>query len=122
MRTTIAWGDFEYQKRYPLINFGKNMLWGGAYLAAYLANDKVKLGSIVLLCDPENWSNSAVTSEEWRWLTLRTTKVKGLEYFWSACCESDVEDIQAAQRLRKKQERIISLKDLFEQHSNSRPF
>lgn len=49
MRSTIARGRFQYEQRINLQNLNKGMMYGDAYLAAYLANDKEQVGSIIVL-------------------------------------------------------------------------
>jgi hypothetical protein len=42
LTTSIAYGSFRYQSRIELIGIDKNLLYGNAYLDAYLDNDREK--------------------------------------------------------------------------------
>jgi hypothetical protein len=112
MRTTIAYGQFEFQERIQLKNLSKRMIWGGAYLDAYLGNQKVKVGGIGLL-DGENIPNTEASLHAWRW-KKRSGKNETLhEYYWAANNPNEIPRIIETKRIRKKQERYEALKELY---------
>lgn len=118
IQTTIAYGKFEFQQRIQLMNLGKQMIWGGAYLAAYLGNEKVKPGSIGLL-DEHNIPNIEASLCNWRW-KRRSNKNRTLhEYYWAANSHDDINLIRETQRLRKKHERYEELKELYNSLTSS---
>ncbi len=53
LRTTIAYDAFRYQNRLQLSNLQKTYIVGGAYISAYMANDKAEPGMIILLILPD---------------------------------------------------------------------
>ncbi len=112
MRTTIAYGQFEFQERIQLKNLSKQMIWGGAYLAAYLGNEKVEVGGIGLL-DGEHVPNTEASLRDWRW-KKRSRKNETLhEYYWAANSRDDIRQIDEAKRLRREHEQYEGLKDLY---------
>ncbi len=120
MRTTIAYGQFEFQQRIQLINLGKQMIWGGAYLAAYLGNERVKPGSIGFLVE-HNIPNTEASLCNWRWKRQSYKNGTLHEYYWAANKREDIHLIRETKRLRKKQERYEALKDLYNSLVLSRP-
>lgn len=88
MRTTIAWGDFEYEDRLQLHNLQKSMIWGGAYLNAYVNNKKARVGSILLLNNQELGRPSTISHvcEDWKWRKSN----KGWNYIWAANSPEDI--------------------------------
>lgn len=113
MRTTIAYGQFEFQDRIKLANLDKQMIWGGAYLAAYLGNGKAKPGSIALL-DEQNMPDTATLSSDWRWEKRRAGKKGRLqEYYWAANSPGNIHEIKEVQRFQKKHEQCEKLKELY---------
>lgn len=99
MTTTIAWGDFHYdENRLQLSNLSKTMLIGGAYLTAFLANNKAPEGSIVLLDKGRgNVEHPTYWSDRW----LKSKSPAGWEYFWSS---SNPEQSKRIIKERKKAE------------------
>ncbi len=85
LRTTIAYDAFRYQQRLQLYNLQKAYIEGGAYISAYMANDTVDPGMIVLL-NPVNKPNL------WKWKRFNNTK--NWEYFWSAHHSGDIPKIK----------------------------
>lgn len=109
MRTTIAFGEFRYEDRIELSNLSKEMIWGGAYLTAYLANEKAEIGSIVLVDDGLAETVQRPNEGMWR----KTKKPRGWEYFWS------VDNPEQIERLIKKRKeshrgRYEWLKDIYQ--------
>ena len=120
MRTSIACGQFEFQDRIQLTNLSKQMIWGGAYLAAYLGNESVKPGSIGLLGQRDT-PNIEESLYHWRW--KRRSSKNGIlhEYYWAASKQEDINRIKEVQRLRKKQEQYEGLKELYNSLVSSGP-
>ncbi|GAI41032.1 unnamed protein product [marine sediment metagenome] len=77
LRTTIAYDAFCYQRRLQLRNLQKAYIEGGAYISAYLGNDKAEPGMIILL-DPDSNNKSDVPcipkSNVWKWQLCKKTK------------------------------------------------
>lgn len=112
MTTTIAWGDFSYSDRLQLPNLSKAMFMGGAYLTAFLANDKASEGSIVLLNKGrENSENPSFWADRWR----KCKSPAGWEYFWSAF---NPEQIRQIIKERKKAEglKYEKLKEIYSEN------
>jgi len=120
MRTTIAYGQFEFQDRIQLANLSKQMIWGGAYLAAYLVNDKVSPGSIVFL-NEQNASDTETSCCDWRWKRRSSKNGTLHEYYWAVNSCEDIHRIKEARKLRKKQERYERLKELYSSLISSGP-
>jgi hypothetical protein len=118
MRTTIAYGQFEFQQRIQLMNLGKQMIWGGAYLVAYLGNEKVKPGSIGFL-DRQNIPNTEASLCDWRWKRRSSKNGTLHEYYWAANSRDDIHLIRETKRLRKKHERYEALKELYNSLASS---
>ncbi|MCK5610435.1 hypothetical protein KAR91_51660 [Candidatus Pacearchaeota archaeon] len=96
IKTTIAWGKFEYRNRLQLSNMQKGMILGGAYLTAYLNNRYIPEGSIVLLQEGRRENRKpAYRHTFWR----RNQTPKGWEYFWSV---SNQKQIPIITKERKK--------------------
>ena len=90
LRTTIAYDAFCYQNRLQLSNLQKTYIEGGAYISAYMANDRTEPGMIMLL-------NHVPAPNCWRW--KRFNRTKNWEYFWST---HHFEDIPKIKRERRK--------------------
>lgn len=88
MRTTIAWGDFEYEERIQLHNLQKSMIRGGAYLSAYVNNNKAGVGKILLLNNQaeERLLEIPHVCEDWKWGKSN----KGCDYIWAANRPEDI--------------------------------
>jgi hypothetical protein len=91
MKTTIAYGDFEYQDRIKLPNLGKEMIRGGAYLTAFIRNEKLEAGRIVLV---ENDPQPDILQNEPLWEKTGNR----WEYFWSANSAADIQRIKSARK------------------------
>ena len=120
MRTTIAYGQFEFQDRIKLANLDKQMIWGGAYLAAYLGNDKVSPGSIVFL-NEQNGPDTETSCCDWRWKRRSSKNGTLHEYYWAANSREDIPRIKETKGLRKKHERYEALKELYNSLVSSGP-
>ena len=120
MRTTIAYGQFEFQDRIKLANLDKQMIWGGAYLAAYLGNGNAKPGSIALL-DEQNVPDAATLPRDWRWERRTGKKGRLQEYYWAANNPGNIREIKEVQRLQKKHEQCEKLKELYSLLVSSSP-
>ena len=82
--TTIAYGQFSYQQRIEITGLGKDMLYGDAYLKAYLNNNKAPEGSIVIVCE-QNGKNAALHSSQHYRLLIKdiNKRISGLRFYWS---------------------------------------
>lgn len=89
LRTSLAFGRFEYQQRIQLHNLTKGMVFGGAYVAAYIANHSVKPGAIVIAQD-ENQELPADAGDLAPYLKP-TRKPRGWEFFWWIDSPDDIE-------------------------------
>ncbi|MHC4888707.1 MAG: hypothetical protein ACYTEO_04490 [Planctomycetota bacterium] len=99
MRTTIAWGDFEYEDRIQLRNLQKSMIWGGAYLDAYMNNKKAQVGKILLLNNQTEGqlSTERHVCERWKW----KKRSKGWEYIWAASSRQDIARLKSIRANRE---------------------
>ena len=106
MKTTIAYGEFQYQDRIELSNLSKEMIWGGAYVDAFIANEKVDAGRIILIENSQQ-QNLLPNPDMWKKIGKRW------EYFWSA---QNTNDIQKIIEGRKKANKIKyeRLKDIYQ--------
>jgi hypothetical protein len=53
LQTSLAWGQFQYERRTERIGMRKDFTLGEAYMKAYLKNDKVPKGGICI-CDSQS--------------------------------------------------------------------
>jgi len=104
LRTTIAYDAFCYQNRLQLSNLQKTYIVGGAYISAYMANDKAEPGMIMLL-------NPVRTPNCWKW--KRFNKTKKWEYFWSAHHSADIPKIKK-QRSKAKNLEFDRLTEIYQ--------
>lgn len=115
--STVAWGQYRYQRRIELPRFRKGMLYGSAYINAYLANDQAEVGAIVLLrqsCEI-NPANDLENCHFWE----DTVKPEGWEYFWSVSEPGDIERIKE-ERLKAKNLRFERLKNIYRRRPHRR--
>ena len=81
--SSVAYGQFSYQERIEIRGLEKNMLYGNAYLNAYLNNEKSPEGSIVIICEEGEKSNMRQESGQYsEFLKNIRRGVKGLQFFW----------------------------------------
>jgi len=117
IRTTIAYGHFKYQGRLEMPRIRKNMIVGGAYLDAYANNDKIELGSIVIVKLPEstNFQNLSLR-RECKVMIKTNCPAKGFyEYFWSLGNKSQMSGF--LDRRKEIQNAIFQkLKDLYSEY------
>lgn len=81
--TTIAYGQFSYQQRIEITGLGKDMLYGDAYLKAYLNNNKAPEGSIVIVCEQAEKDDILQASQRYKHLIKDIQKrISGLRFYW----------------------------------------
>ncbi len=114
LRTTIAYDAFCYQRRLQLRNLQKAYIEGGAYISAYLGNDKAEPGMIILL-DPDSNHNSNVPCipkpNGFKWKLCK--KTKNWEYFWSAHHKVDISKIKK-ERTKAKELEFDRLTEIYQ--------
>lgn len=101
MQTTVSRGPFRYQNRIELGNLQKGMMYGDAYLDAYLHNHEVEVGSITLVLQepapdfdrwaPENYPRIKPAVRGGR------NRRGNWEFFW-ATDEQGIEELKRARR------------------------
>lgn len=97
IRSTVAYGHFKYQQRLEMPRIRKNMVIGGGYLEAYVANEKQRLGSIVIVKKPDDWNISSCRNYE---SYISPSSENGAwEYIWWS---KEGEDINGALQRRDK--------------------
>ena len=95
--SSVAHGQFSYQERIELIGLEKNMLYGNAYLNAYLNNEKSPEGSIVIICEEGKKINVRQESGEYsEFLKDIRIGVKGLQFFWAVPSADDINKFENA--------------------------
>src|SRR3972149_4550434 len=88
--SSVAYGQFSYQERIEIRGLEKNMLYGNAYLNAYLNNEKSPEGSIVIICEEGEKSNMRQESGQYsEFLKNIRRGVKGLQFFWAVSSASE---------------------------------
>lgn len=78
--SSVTYGRFSYHEKIELTGLDKNMLYGDAYLRAYLNNGKCPEGSIMILCD-ENEKGDILQYSGAHEEFLREIIEEGLEAF-----------------------------------------
>lgn len=95
--SSVAHGQFSYHERIELSGLGKNMLYGDAYLQAYLNNNKCPEGSIVIICREEDKSSVARSAAAYSpFLRDARRGLKGLQFIWAVSSAADIENFEAA--------------------------
>jgi hypothetical protein len=104
LRTTVAYGHFCYQQRLESHGLGKGFIVGRAYIDAYLANDSVRKGAIILLGPPESkdWHACAGTNERF---LCRSQGAKMREFVWWVDAASQV--TQARRQIKEAEKAEI---------------
>jgi hypothetical protein len=93
--SSVAYGQFYYNERVELTGLEKNMLFGGAYLKAYINNGKCPEGSIVIICDETDKDLILQASGEYRELFRDYRRgVKGLQFFWAVSSADGIADFE----------------------------
>jgi hypothetical protein len=110
--TSVAYGSFSYHERIEIKGLEKNMLYGDAYLKAYLNNGKCPEGSIVIICEgneKDNILQSAGTNREF--LKDIRRRLKGLQYFWAVSSSNEIDKFEEAYQdtYSLKYKRMISV-------------
>ena len=91
--SSVAYGPFSYQERIVLTGLDKNMLYGDAYLKAYLNNAKCPEGSVVIICDENDKELILRASGEYRELFRDYRRgVRGLQFFWAVSSADGIDD------------------------------
>ena len=109
LRTTIAYGHFKYQQRIEMPTIRKNMIIGGAYLDAFMKNDKIEHGAIVIVELPSKMEMKDIINDDYV-----TKKIQGkfYEYFWMLNNKSEIKEF--VKRRKEIQENIFeNLKKLY---------
>lgn len=83
LRTTIAYGHFKYQQRLEMPRIRKNMIIGGAYLDAYVNNERIDHGAIVIVKLPEGTSYRDLHFVNKPMIKANCPKKGFYEYFWA---------------------------------------
>jgi hypothetical protein len=95
--SSVAYGQFYYQERVELTGLDKNMLYGGAYLKAYINNGKCHEGSIVIVCDENDKSDILQSAGTYReFLKDYRRGIKGLNFYWAVSSAADIDNFEAA--------------------------
>lgn len=95
--SSVAFGQFDYNERIELTGLDKNMLYGEAYLKAYLNNNKCPEGSIVLICEEKDKVGILKSSGKYKeFLKDNRRSVGGLQFYWSVSSHSEIADFEAA--------------------------
>lgn len=95
--SSIAYGKFSYKERIELQGLEKNMLYGNAYLVAYLNNGKSPKGSIVIICEENEKSNVLHTSGQYReFLKDIRRGIKGLLFYWAVPAGDNIDNFEKA--------------------------
>jgi hypothetical protein len=95
--SSVAYGPFSYQERIVLTGLDKNMLYGDAYLKAYLNNAKCPEGSIVIICEGNEKDNILQSSGTYReFLKDNRRGVRGLQFFWALSSTADINKFEEA--------------------------
>lgn len=110
--SSVAYGQFSYHERIELAGLGKNMLYGGAYLKAYLNNGKCPEGSIVIIYEGTEKDNILQSSGVYE-VFLRDNRrgVRGLQFFWALSSATDIDNFEEAYQdtYRLKYQGMISV-------------
>lgn len=110
--SSVAFGTFSYQERIELTGLDKNMLYGDAYLKAYLNNAKCPEGSIVIICEGNEKDNILQSSGTYReFLKDNRRGVRGLQFFWALSSVTDIDNFEEAYQdtYRLKYQGMISV-------------
>lgn len=98
LTTNIAYGSFRYENRIEFIGIEKNMIYGNAYLSAYLdslANPKMEAGQCRILIN--NISREILDSNEF----LKTQGRKHYYYYWNIDDSEKIESFKKAYKNSK---------------------
>lgn len=97
--SSVAYGSFSYHERIELTGLGKNMLYGDAYLKAYLNNGKSPEGSIVIICEESDKSDILQSSGKYKeFLRDNRRGVGGLQFYWAVSSPDKIVMFEAAYR------------------------
>ncbi|HHT9126866.1 MAG TPA: hypothetical protein ACFYD6_13780 [Candidatus Brocadiia bacterium] len=95
--SSIACGQFDYHERIELPGLEKNMLYGNAYLNAYLNNEKCPAGSIAIICEGSEKDNILQSSGEHKeFLRDIRRNVKGLQFYWAVPSGDSIDKFKTA--------------------------
>lgn len=95
--SSVAHGRFSYQERIEITGLDKNMLYGDAYLKAYLNNEKCPTGSIVIICEEADKSRiTHSTGIHTAFLRDLRRGAKGLQFAWAVSSASEIDNFEAA--------------------------
>jgi hypothetical protein len=112
VQTTIAYGDFTYENRLKLPNMQKTLIFGNAYLKAYIDNEKAEPGMILLL-DEDGSQNAIIQQLDSSLSHLLIPQKRGkIEYFWSVENSEAIGDFERA-RAEAKDERFLALANVY---------
>lgn len=93
--SSLAYGKFSFQERIELTGLDKNMLYGDAYLKAYLNNAKCPEGSIVIICEGNEKDNIVQSSEAYReFLKDNRRGMKGLQFYWAVSSPGNIANFE----------------------------
>lgn len=95
--SSVAYGRFSYQERIELMGLDKNMIYGDAYLKAYLNNERCPTGSIVIICEEtEKDSLARSAGEHAAFLRDIRRRARGLQFAWAVSSASEIDDFEGA--------------------------
>jgi hypothetical protein len=89
LKTSIAFGEFSYNNRIEFNGLSKNMLYGNAYLTAYLNNDKVETSLCKIIVDDSFPIN--ISHENF---PLIKRKRNNYYYYWNLENENNIDDFE----------------------------
>jgi hypothetical protein len=90
LKTSIAFGQFDYEERLQLENISKDKICGRAYFDAYAINDKVDTGKCLILS--EGLEESTITDFKMTFPLLKG-KENGYLYYWNLQIKEKIEDM-----------------------------
>lgn len=122
--SSVASGQFSYHERIELSGLEKNMLYGDAYLKAYLNNRKCPEGSIVIICEGHERDDMLQSTKPHRaFLKDCRRDIRGLQYYWAVSSPAEIDNFEEAYRdtYRLKYKGMISIYKEYSGRQQGRP-
>lgn len=88
LKTSIAYGQFNYRDKIELQNIRKNPIIGNAYLNAFLDNDKVECGKCRII------SNELPDNIEYEEIPLLKKTKNYYYYYWNLTDNSKIDEFE----------------------------